>query len=250
MIRNDETKQLQLRLHQMAERTDRLDRPVTGRFLTAEERSLAIHEARSCGVAVAFDGGWADAERAQVCFHPAWEEPCFTHQWLEIRWNGKFSRVDHRDLLGSLMALGMERAFFGDLIAQEDHAYLCTLPEMAQRLPMEWDKAGNTTIRVTVMDEPPVIEPPQGVQLRDTVASTRLDSVLASGMKVSRAKAAEWIRQGLVAVDHQTEERVDRMLSAGQMLSVRGFGRVRLMEVGTPTRKDRLPILLEIFARN
>ncbi|MGZ7238546.1 hypothetical protein ACXWO6_10040, partial [Streptococcus pyogenes] len=66
MIRNDETKQLQLRLHQMAERADRLDRPVTGRFLTAEERSLAIHEARSCGVAVAFDGGWADAERAQV----------------------------------------------------------------------------------------------------------------------------------------------------------------------------------------
>ncbi len=250
MIRGEEAKQLQLRLHQLAERADKLDRSICGRFLTVEERSLAVHEARECGVSVSFDGGWEDAERAQVCFHPSWEEPVFTYQWLEIRWNGKFAKVDHRDLLGSLMALGMDRAFFGDLIALEDHAYLCTLPEMAQRLPIEWDKAGNTSIRVTEMDAPPAIEPPKGAMLRDTVASLRLDSVLASGINASRARAAEMIRQGLVAVDHQTEERVDRLLQPGQTLSIRGFGRVRLQAVGGPTRKDRLPVTLEIFTRN
>ena len=166
-----------------------------------------------------------------------------------MRWNGKFARVDHRDLLGSLMALGMDRSFLGDLIAGEDHAYLCALPEMACRLPMEWEKAGNAPIRVMKLEEAPAIEPPKGAMLRDTVASLRLDSVLASGMKISRARAAEMIRQGVVSVNHQMEDRTDRLLEAGQTLSIRGFGRVRLKEVGQPTRKDRLPIALEIFTK-
>jgi len=84
---------------------------------------------------------------------------------------------------------------------------------------------------------------------RDTVASLRLDSVLSSGMRVSRARAAEIIRQGLVSVDHQQEERIDRLLIEGQLLSIRHFGRIRLVKVDPPTRKDRLPVMLEIFSK-
>lgn len=241
--------QLQLRLHQGAERADRLDRPVTGRFLAAEERALALREARACGVSASFDGGWDGAERAQVCFHPAMDEPVFTCVWVEIRWNAKFVRVEHSDLLGSLMALGMDRAFMGDMIVGDGVAHLCALPELAQRLPMEWTQAGHATITVRLLDEPPVIQPPKGAMLRDTVPSLRLDCILSSGMKLSRAKAAEVIRQGLVSVDHQPEERVDRLLQPGQLLSVRHFGRIRLIHVDPPTRKDRLPVTLEIFSK-
>ena len=99
--------------------------------------------------------------------------------------------VEHRDLLGSLMGLGMDRELFGDLIAMEGRALVYTLPEMALRLPMEWTQAGRATLKVTVPDTPPAIDPPRGTLLRDTVASLRLDSVLASGMKISRARAAE-----------------------------------------------------------
>lgn len=248
-MRQDGQQQLALRLRQAAERAEKLSRPVTARFLTGAERSLAIHEARNAGVAVSFDGGWEDAERVQPCFHPTDEEPVFTGVWMQARWNARFVQVDHRAILGSLMALGMDRAFFGDIIALEDRAYLYVLPEMAMRLPMEWNQAGRATLTVTQLDQAPAIEPPRGTMLRDTVASLRLDSVLASGMKLSRSRAAEIIRQGSVMVDHLPEERVDRMLAAGQLISVRGFGRVRLNEVGEPTRKDRLPIALEIFSK-
>ncbi|MBE5810974.1 MAG: hypothetical protein E7318_08590 [Clostridiales bacterium] len=239
--------QLALRLQQNAQRADRLDIPVPGRFVTGEERAMAVHAAREARVAVSFDGGWPDAEREQVCFHPAWAEAEFTAVWVEIRWAAKFAHVEHRDLLGSLMALGMDRSFFGDLIAQEDRAYLCCLPEIAARLPVEWDKAGNVPIKVQLLEEAPAIEPPKGEFLRDTVASLRLDCVLSAGMKTSRSRAAEMIRMGAVAVDHMPEERTDRVLNAGQLLSIRGFGRIRLSEVGSPTRKDRLPVQLEIF---
>ncbi|MBQ8554974.1 MAG: hypothetical protein IJ438_03770 [Clostridia bacterium] len=247
MPRTDE--QAALRLRQGAARADKLDCPVPGRFVTGEERALAVHMARENQVDVSFDGGWPDAERVQVCFHPPWAEAEFTALWVEIRWAAKFARADHRDLLGSLMALGMDRSFFGDLIALEDHAYLLVLPEVAARLPVEWDKAGNVPLQVKLLEEPPVIAPPKGEELRDTVASLRLDSILASGVKTSRARAAEMIRAGLVAVEHGVEERIDRQLEPGQLLSVRGFGRIRLISVGDRTRKDRLPVTLEIFKR-
>ena len=242
--------QLLLRLRQNAERADRLDMPVPGRFVTGEERAAAVHAAREAHVAVSFDGGWEGAEREQVCFHPGWAEAEFTAVWVEIRWAAKFAHVEHRDLLGSLMALGMDRSFFGDLIALEDRAYLMCLPDVATRPPTEWDKAGNVPIRVTLLEEAPAIQPPRGEMLRDTVASLRLDCILSAGMKTSRSRAAEIIRTGAVAVDHMPEERTDRLLEAGQLLSIRGFGRIRLIEVGNPTRKDRLPVQLEIFHKS
>ncbi|MGN0755164.1 MAG: YlmH/Sll1252 family protein [Aristaeellaceae bacterium] len=246
----DASSQLALRLHQQAQRADKLDIPVPGRFVAGEERAQAIRAAREARVAVSFDGGWPDAERVQVCFHPAWAEPEFTAVWVEIRWAAKFAQVEHRDLLGSLMALGMDRSFFGDLIALEDRAYLLCLPEMAARLPMEWDKAGNVPIRVGALEEAPDIAPPRGELLRDTVASLRLDCVLAAGMKISRSRAAEIIRTGAAAVEHVPEERTDRVLTAGQLLSIRGFGRIRLTEVAGPNRKDRFPVVLEIFHKH
>ena len=248
MVKNDE-EQLKLRLRQGAEAAARMDRAVIGRFVTGEERLWAAHEARQAGVEVALNGGWEDAERVQVCFHPRDEEPVFDAVWMEIRWPAKFVRCDHRDLLGSLMALGMDRSFFGDLIALEDHAYLLTLPVMAARLPGEWLKAGSAPLTVRTLEEPPRLEAPQGAMLRDTVPSLRLDAILASGMKLSRARAAELIREGAVSVEHRQETRTDRPLEEGQLLSIRGFGRIRLREVGDMTRKERLPILLEIFRK-
>lgn len=250
MVRNDEREQLLLRLRQGAERADKLGCACPGRFIAAEERGLAMHEAWQHGISVSFDGGWPEAERVQVCFHPAEEEPVFTALWMEACWNGKFAQADHRSLLGSLMALGMDRAFFGDIVIQEDHAYLCVLPEVALRLPMEWTQAGRVSLKVRPLEQPPPLKAPKGLQLRDTVASLRLDSILAGGMKTSRSRAAEIIREGQVLVEHQPEERMDRVLSPGQLISVRGFGRIRLLEVGQPTRKNRLPVTLEIFSRS
>lgn len=241
--------QLAHRLHQAALSCARLEVPVPCRFLAGAERSLALHAAKEAQVAVAFDGGWPQAERVQPCFYPPGEDPCFTGVWMEARWNPRFARVDHRALLGSLMALGMDRAFFGDIIAMEDHAWLYVLPEMAVRLPQEWNQAGRATLSLRELPQPPDIQPPQGSELRDTVSSLRLDCVLASGMRTSRARAAELIRQGSVMVEHVPETRIDRQMAPGQLISVRGFGRVRLKDIGSPTRKDRLPITLEVFAK-
>lgn len=248
-MKGDENQALRVRLGELARRAGDRWMPLCSRFLTQEERELARHCAAENGVEVAFDGGWEDAERVQCCFYPQGEEPAFTGQWLQVDWNPRFGTVDHRALLGSLMSLGMEREMLGDLVIAPDHAFVRAMPEMAQRLPMELSRAGGTTVKVHLMDQPPVLTPPKGMELRDTVASLRLDSVLSSGLRTSRSKAVEWIRQGLVQVNHRATERTDYPLKAGDLLSVRGFGRVRLQEAGAPTRKDRIPIVLEVFSK-
>ena len=248
-MRQEAEGQTALRLRQGAQRAERLDCAVAGRFVTGMERQEAQREAHACGVSASFDGGWDEAERVQVCFHHSDVPAAFTAVWLEITWAAKFARVGHSDLLGSLMALGMDRSLFGDLIVQDGTAYLLAMPEAARSLPQEWHEAGHTAIRVRALDEAPHFTPPQGQMMRDTVASLRLDCVLAAGMSVSRARAAEIIRQGLVQRNHMPEERVDTLLEAGDLLSVRGFGRIRLNEIGGRTRKDRLSIQLEVFKR-
>ena len=165
-MRADAEGQTALRLRQGAQRAEKLDRAVPGRFVTGMERQEAQREAKACGVLASFDGGWDDAERVQVCFHPDGVDAEFTAVWLEISWAAKFARVGHSDLLGSLMALGMDRSLFGDLMVEDGTAYLLAMPEAAKSLQDEWHEAGHTAIRVRLLDAPPQFTPPQGAQMR------------------------------------------------------------------------------------
>ncbi|MBQ6174604.1 MAG: hypothetical protein IJK28_08270 [Clostridia bacterium] len=230
-----------------AMRAARLDCPVPGRFLPAADSGDAVHAAREAGVTASFDGGYPDAERVQVCFHPEADEPVFTLVWTEVTWSPRAPKPEHRSLMGSLMALGTDRSYIGDLIAEENRTYVCCLPALAVRLPAEWTEAGHTAIRTQTLETAPEITPPQGLIVRDTVASLRLDGILAGALRLSRSAAAEEIRRGNVSVRHRAEERVDRILQPGDVISIRGRGRVILREVQEPNRRDRLPVILETF---
>ncbi len=241
-----EEERLRQRLQDEANRAARTGITVPGRFIPREDMPWAVHAARLAGVLVDGDGGWEDAERVQVCFYTEPDEPRYTFRWLEIRWNARFGRVEHRALLGSLMALGTDRSWCGDLIAGEDAAWLCCLQELAVRLPSEWREAGRTALTVRLLETAPEIARPGGRTLRDTVASLRLDCVLAGGLRISRGSAAERIRRGEVQVNHRREEHTDRVLSPGDLISIQGFGRIRLREAGDANRHGRLPVILDI----
>ena len=228
-------------------RCDRTGYPAPGRFLTGEECVLAVKAAKSAGLACTLDGGWPGAERKQVCIHQAGDEPEFTYEWLHVTWNARFASAEHRSLLGSLMGLGLDRSCFGDLVCREADAYLCVMPEISQHVIDSWTQAGHTDIRVSRCEEPPVLEAPKGKEKRDTVPSLRMDAVLSAAVGCSRAQAAEKIRAGCVQLNHVPEERCDRILQEGDLLSIRHEGRARLVSVGDKTRKDRLPIVLELF---
>lgn len=83
--------------------------------------------------------------------------------------------------------------------------------------------------------------------ISDSVASVRLDNVVASAFRLSRTKAADLIRQGQVFVDHMESLKPDQKLAEGTLISVRHQGRVRLVEIGGRSRKGREYITMEKY---
>ncbi len=231
-----------------ARRAERTGRAVCGKCIPLSQQHLIAQAANESGIAYSVCGGWPDAERVQYCLHPEDTAPVFSGVWLHVSWNARFSSPSHRDLLGSLMGLGMDRDLFGDLLVEDGHAYVFALPELARRLPVEWQSAGHAALTVEEMDTPPSIQPPQGTALRMTVSSPRLDAILSDSLHLSRARSADLIRAGHVSLNHREELRTDRILHPGDLLSVRGFGRVRIDSIGEETRKGRLPVMCTLFS--
>ncbi len=233
------------RLRELCLRSQRLKEPVCTRFLTPPEAELAVRAAGEHHLLCMLYGGYPAAERVMVCFHPDGEEPVFSITCLHITWDGRYHQAEHRSLLGSVLGLGIERSMVGDIVITQDGAYLFAADEMAGFIAQNLAQAGRVPVRAAVMESAPDIAPAQGDLFRDTVASLRLDAVLAAGLNMSRSEAAGCVASGQVQVNHRPEMRTDAQLREGDLVSIRGFGRLAIKSVGVPTRKGRIPIQFE-----
>ena len=142
------------------------------------------------------------------------------------------------------MGLGLSRDATGDIApgAEEGRAYLFVHRDVADYIRANLESAGRAALKVENMDAPPVLREPEGTQLRATVSSERLDAVVAAGLKLSRSEAQRLIESGLVKRNHIVEQRGDQRLEEGDLLSVRGYGRMKIIEFEGRTRKGRLAV--------
>ena len=221
----------------------------TGFLSLAEQAMLETEFPDGC-----FWGGYDDAERRILVFLPEWlaEVPASGEDCplvvLRAGLPKGSPKLTHRDYLGSLLALGLERSVLGDILVREDGADLLVLHEMAEFLRQNYVQAGRAVLQTEVL---PLDQLRQAeyrvVQKRDTVASLRLDCVLASMFSFSRGNAQEAVRQGLVAVNGRLAAKPDSLLEEGDKVSLRGKGKAVLKEVGGKSRKDRDCIVFERY---
>lgn len=236
------------RLRELALRAVYTGRTCFSRFLTTPAETDARSAANAAGAHVSFFGGFADAERRMAAFHS--EDAPQEDEWpltpLVIKWNPKYADPGHRDLLGALMGLGVDRAVTGDIAfgRQAGTAYLFCCEDVADYLCANLESAGRARISVERADLPVDIREPEGVFLRVTVQSPRLDAILAAALHLSRGEAARLIEAGFVQRDHRVELRGDQHIAEGELLSVRGHGRLRLTACEDLTRKGRLALRL------
>lgn len=236
--------QVMRRLDELAARVSRTGIPAFTMFLSPAEAGWAQASANRQRVSVSFRGGYEDAERVIACFYddcePPEDDPIVA---LEMSWPHQ-SAPGHRDVLGSVMGLGIKRSCIGDIVLQAERGYLFADRQMADHIAQSLLSAGRTRLQIRPMDELPKLEPPKGVEKRDTVSSLRLDAVVAAGLDLSRGDAAELIAAGHVKLRHLPTERTDARVQEGDAISVRGYGRLVVEEVGNPTKKGRLPLRL------
>jgi RNA-binding protein YlmH len=226
------------------------------KFLTpAESQSVSGYFSHRKDATLVVDGGFEGAERARAIFtNPDWGE----YNRDDLR-DGLFTALKvlhrsqdtlgHRDILGALMALGIERETVGDIIMDGTVAALICLPEFGGFIIENFTKVGRVGLEVSAirLDELPAREEELTIK-SNTVASPRLDAVLGAAFGMSRTKAAELIATGRVNLNHQVCLRADREVGEGSLLSVRGLGRAKLLEIGGLSRKGRSFIKIGVYA--
>ena len=241
------TDELQRRLLDIARAANGLGEARFSRFLEPPEYLLAQKAAHESGAVLSLFGGYGDAERRVAGFSSSdsiapqdWPIAC-----IRLRWNAKFASAGHRDVLGALMALGVERAMMGDIQMGEDCAYLFVLREIADYLCANMDSAGRAKLSADRIDVSEAqIAAPKGREFRVTISSMRLDALVAEGYDLSRSDAQGLIRRGLVKRNHMPCEKGDCRVEAGDMISVRGHGRLKFLTDLGETKKGRCAVRL------
>ncbi len=228
------------RLFELAHRGAFADKPAFSRFLEPSMIPVAEKCARQAGAHVAFFGGYEGAERVVAAFSAGGGAIEYPIVCLALRWNQKYGAAGHRDLLGAVMGLGIDREATGDIVVADGVAYLFSEREMARYLRENLTSAGRVKLTVTEEAGGVVAAEPEGVRARITFSSPRLDAILSAGYDLSRAEAQRMIAAGLVKLNHVPVERTDAQVKEGDLLSARGHGRLKVEEMLGETKKGRL----------
>ncbi len=229
-------------------------------FMSPRELYFASEYLRAHGTSFFAYGGYADAERRRVYILPDYmpedasvetlAEYGHAHgiALLSVSTSG-YRTLTHRDFLGSVLGLGIDRSVVGDILVGESTDTLIFCDEaMAQFIASELSRVANDKVSVRRTDISGAVLPKRKFEMiTDTVASARIDCVVGALCSLSRDKAKQTVVSGLVEVNYLTEERPDRQVTDGAVISVRGKGKYRILSVGETTKKGRYRLSAEKY---
>lgn len=189
-------------------------------------------------------GGNENCERLMLAFSPDYiniEDSDFPISILNITYNSNYSRkLTHRDFLGSVLGLGITREKVGDIIVQEDSAFVFVQNEIADYICINLEKVGNTKVNVTIADSDKVIVTNNIAEDKNvTVSSLRLDTILSAAFNLSRGKASAYISSDKVFVNWIVADSTSKILSEGDIITLRGMGRIKFNSVLGKTKKEK-----------
>ena len=193
-----------------------------------------------------FFGGFHDSERRILGVFPEWidaEEGLFPLSVLKIS-GGVTRGLTHRDYLGTILSLGIDRSKTGDIIIAEDgFAYAAVAEDISHYIADNIKKVGNQGVKISVLDSAVGIEPKRRFKpLGAVCASLRLDAVTGAVTGLSRSAASKLIAAEKVKINHRAASNPSKAVKEGDLLSVQGFGRFILDSADGKTRSGRIHI--------
>lgn len=196
-------------------------------------------------------GGYRHAERKRMIIAPFYEEveeEDFQLSLLEATYDKKFITLTHRDVMGAFLSLGIKREKLGDIFAEDGLIQMIVAKEISPYVMMNLTSVKNAK---TTFHEKPFeqirIPEPNWVESNQTVSSLRLDNVIKEIYRMSRKDAQMAVEKQLVKVNHKVVEDSKFQIEEGDLLSVRGKGRSKLIKIEGQTRKDKFRIRTAIL---
>ena len=198
-------------------------------------------------------GGYEGAERQMLIYLPEYLErdALYEEDSPLVCLRATFFDGDtptHRDFLGALMGVGIARETIGDICVGKGQCDFFVTQEIAPYILQNFTGAGRTKVHLEQIPFTEASVPePEIKEIRDTVASIRLDSVISSGFRIGRSAAAQYVSAGKVAIDGLPCEKPDKQLDEGVKISVRGLGKIKLRTINGKTKKDRISIIIDRY---
>lgn len=200
-----------------------------------------------------FFGGYEDAERKMLIFLPDYlDESVLIDDESPITClRCSFYQGDnpsHRDFLGALMGEGISRESLGDICVGQGSCDFFVTREIAPYILQNFTGAGRTKVHLQEIPASNAeIPEPETKEIRDTVASLRLDSIISSGFRIGRSLACQYITAGKAAIDGLPCEKPDKAVASGAKVSVRGLGKIRLTSINGETKKGRISVTIHKY---
>ena len=198
-------------------------------------------------------GGYADAERKMLIWLPDYldENALYEENSPMVCLRASFWEGDtpsHRDFLGALMGAGIARETVGDICVGKETCDFFVTAEIAPYILQNFLSAGRTKVHLEAIPLSQVqIAEPEVKEIRDTVASLRLDSAIATGFRIGRSLAAQYITAGKAAIDGLPCEKPDKQVAEGMKISVRGLGKIKIHSISGETKKGRIWVVIHRY---
>lgn len=216
-------------------------------FLDLREQAIAQQLLRSFSkeVDIRFYGGYPEAERTILSITPLYlpvDEEGYPLISIAFQYRAQ-KNITHRDVLGTLMSAGVRRDAIGDILCGDGLSVVFVKEEVSSYICDQIDCIGGEGVVVIPHYDGELPLSVNYEPIRETVASPRLDSIVKALVHCSREQSAEMIRLGNVSVNHLPSESVTKPVAEGDIISIRGYGRFYIDQVGPETKKGRLMLL-------
>ena len=229
----------------LAKRCDKAGAAQYSPFLNPREVKLALPRCKG-NFSVDSFGGYDGAERKMLSFCPYGEEPCHPVCALKIV-SGDGAVHSHRDYLGAILSLGIKREKLGDIVTCDDCAVVFCDEGISDFISMNLNKVASSSVTCLPCEVSEITVERKFSVRTSSVASLRLDAVLASAIGKSRETASELIGRGLVQVNYDIAKSVSARIESGDVISARGFGKMIIETDCSTTKKGRVKINIKQF---
>lgn len=238
---------IEKRFYELALRADERCYTTFSDFLNMEEQSVLNH--MKLGIPYTLFGGYEMAERCVAGFGFGSDEAVFPISIIKAEpVSKKFAdKLSHRDFLGSLMGLGIKREVVGDIVINQNIAYIFCLNSIADYICRNLSKVRHTNVKCSLVDALPKEISETAADKEMIVSSVRIDVVIAGVYNFSRNAVKEYFLNRKVFVNSTLCENFSYILKAGDVISVRGKGRFVFNEILGSTKKNKNVISIKVY---
>lgn len=218
-------------------------------FLTPEETAVALAVAKKQNADTVCFGGYEAAERVFFGVFPEWcenREDYFPINPITFKYRAE-DKLSHRSLLGTLMSLGIARETVGDILVGEGRTVVFLSQEIADFVFSQVEKVSGVGVRLEYGFKEPLPTMSGFKEINGTLASARLDCVIATLINTSRGKACELIEDRMVSVNSVCCEKAVKTVANGDKITVRGKGKFVIDSIDNRSKKDRLILKAKKF---